>query len=563
MMRREDFLNELIAEGLLSSQQLEQARALVALDDQQPDRPLIRSGLITERKLLAFLAPRLGYHFYDNLAACEVPAEFIARVPIALAREVQQIAIAHDADHFIVACCQPFDLLALDDIASKLGAAVEPVLAPASEIRNLIDSAYARSQELLGRVTLDELVGSGQLLTNAEDLLDIASKAPIVRLVNNLLLRAMKMRASDIHLQPSPEHLLVRFRIDGVLYDIEQLPRQIQDAVVTRVKVIAHMDIAERRLPQDGRASYTVGQGELDLRIASVPTAHGERVVFRLLDKSSRRLTLEQIGIAPTTLAHFRRMIAAPNGILLVTGPTGSGKTTTLYAALAEIDCSAKNILTIEDPIEYHLAGISQVQVATKKGLTFAAGLRSFLRQDPDVMMVGEIRDAETARIAIQAAQTGHLVLSTLHTNNSAGAITRMLDIGAEPYLVASSLIGVVAQRLVRRICELCREPRTEQLPPEILAASGGSVPSLEASSWHGHGCEHCLDTGYWERTGIYELMEVGDAIREAISSRASASTIKQLALACGMTTLRRDGIAKALAGITTIEEVLTVTQPD
>lgn len=557
----DDVLLELERAGLLTPDQRERARRAAGASAESIDQVLIQQGLLAEREVLKFMARFYGYAYLEKLGHLRVPRDYVAKVPIAFARKYQLVSIGKDGGIHRVATCRPLDLHAIDDLAARLGAEVEPVLAAAAEIGALINATYAAeggAASVLDELGLDAVTGASA----SEDLLDVANKAPIIRLVNNLLLRALKMRASDIHLHPFEDKLQVRFRVDGVLYDIEELPKPVQDAVITRVKVLGKMDIAERRLPQDGRASYTLGDGEVDLRISSVPTAHGERIVFRLLDKGAREFTLDKIGIDDKTLTRFRAYVNAPNGIILVTGPTGSGKTTTLYSALSELDTRAKNVITIEDPIEYHLRGVSQVQVSTKKGLTFAAGLRSFLRQDPDVMMVGEIRDPETARIAIQAAQTGHLVFSTLHTNDSAGAVTRMLDIGVEPYLVSSSVICVMAQRLVRLVCAHCRtrytpaDPELLELKIDRASLDGGTLAK-------GAGCEKCMGTGYWDRTGIYELMSVSEEIKSLVAKRASANVIKQQAIREKMRTLRKDGVAKVLKGLTTIGEVLAVTMVD
>ncbi|MHC4713995.1 MAG: GspE/PulE family protein [Planctomycetota bacterium] len=379
--------------------------------------------------------------------------------------------------------------------------------------------------------------------------------------MNLILSRALRQRASDVHLQPYEDRLQVRYRIDGILYDRILIPKSVQDAVISRVKVMAGMDIAEKRLPQDGRASIKVADREVDLRISAVPTEFGERIVLRLLDKGSRLYGLEELGLSGADHRRFKKLIEFSHGIVLVTGPTGSGKTTTLYAALQKLNRTEKNVLTIEDPIEYQLRGVSQMQVGGK-GLTFALGLRHVLRQDPDVIMVGEIRDNETARIAVQAALTGHLVFSTLHTNDASGAITRLLDIGVEPYLVASSVISVMAQRLVRLICPHCREGyRPEE---EALAEIGLTSADLaDGFVYRGTGCAECMDTGYLGRTGLYELLAVDDAVRGGILERQSANAIKADAVRRGLVTLRADGAGKVARGVTTIEEVLRQTQTD
>jgi general secretion pathway protein E len=380
-----------------------------------------------------------------------------------------------------------------------------------------------------------------------------------------LLFQALKLRASDIHLQPFADRLQVRMRVDGVLYDTESIPKKAQDAIISRVKVMGKMDIAERRLPQDGRASIRIGEGDVDVRISTIPIQSGERVVFRILDKTTKVYTLDQIGLAQKDYDTINRYIHYSHGIIFVTGPTGSGKTTTLYGCLDEINAPALNILTIEDPVEYNLAGISQVQVNTKKGLTFARGLRSFLRQDPDVMMVGEVRDNETADIAIRAALTGHLVFSTVHTNDSASTVTRMLDIGVEPYLVSSSILLVVAQRLVRTICPHCKEmvepDKKMNFQLEDLKLSVDQFPGAEMAV--GKGCDECFHSGFAGRTAIYEILPVDSTVQEQIVNKTSASEIKRTAIERGLRTLRMDGVDKLLQHLTTPEEILRVTQLD
>ncbi|MGY8758649.1 MAG: GspE/PulE family protein, partial [Planctomycetota bacterium] len=390
-------------------------------------------------------------------------------------------------------------------------------------------------------------------------------KAPIIKLVNSLIFQALKLRASDVHFQPYTDRMQIRFRIDGILYDMESIPKNAQDAITSRIKVMGQLDIAERRMPQDGRASVRIGDGEVDVRISVVPTAEGERCVMRLLDKSARVYELESIGLDEQNLATLNHYVKFPHGIILVTGPTGSGKTTTLYGSLTAISTGDKNILTIEDPVEYQLDGISQVQVNTKKGLTFSAGLRSFLRQDPDVMMVGEIRDVETAEIAIRAAITGHLVFSTVHTNDAPSTVTRLIDLGLEPYLVSSSLVLVVAQRLVRCLCDSCHEwviPDEHQLAQ--LRAIGINASQLKDGKMAvANGCAECFHSGFSGRTALYELMPMTDTLRELVMDNVSATVLKRAAVEGGMRTLRSDGNLKVIDGITSPDEVLRVTQLD
>jgi general secretion pathway protein E len=451
---------------------------------------------------------------------------------------------------------------------------IEPLFTPPEEVQRMINIAYQQrtgeAQTLLESMDRSEVLSQLESLAGREDLLDVAGRAPVIRLVNLILFEAVKGGASDVHIQPYENRLVVRFRIDGILFDAFDVPKPLQEEVVSRVKVIGKMNIAEKRLPQDGRATVQVGDRRVDLRIASLPGSHGERIVLRLLDKSARLYTLPEIGMDREVLVRFREAIRLEHGLILVTGPTGSGKSTTLYGALQEINTRESNIVTLEDPIEYQIDGISQTQINTKKGLTFAAGLRSVLRQDPDVIMVGEIRDHETAVMAIQSALTGHLVFSTLHTNDAASAVTRLLDLGIEPYLASSSLLAVMAQRLVRKVCPDCAEqrpPTPEELdflkcsphaPREDihLAERDGYTQKLT----HGRGCPNCRETGYRGRVGIFELLMVDDPVRAKIQDRSNASEIRDVALTRGMQLLRDDGVRKILQGNTTVEEVSRVT---
>ncbi|HDN97768.1 MAG TPA: type II secretion system protein GspE [bacterium] len=392
------------------------------------------------------------------------------------------------------------------------------------------------------------------------NLLDLANKAPVIRLVNQIIYRALSMRASDIHLQTLENSFNIRFRIDGVLHDIFQLPKRYQPAIISRIKIISGLNIAEKRIPQDGRTTIKVDGRKIDIRVSIVPTFFGESAVLRLLDQSSFLLEMENLGLLENTYELFNKLIHYDHGIILITGPTGSGKTTTLYSALSRINKREVNIITLEDPVEYNIEGINQIQINPKAGLTFANGLRSILRHDPDIIMVGEIRDLETAEMAIQASLTGHLVFSTLHTNDSASAITRLLDMGIEPYLIASSLIGVMAQRLVRLNCPECSEP--VEIPPSVIQEIIPSGKIEDANFMEGKGCEKCLYTGYYGRTGIFELLVIDENIRKLIMERASSNVIKNYAIEKkGLKTLRMDGIEKAKRGLTTISEVLRVTQ--
>jgi len=559
----------LIASGTIDEKQLDECLEIERETGQTLDRILVKKQLASEEEILRTFGEILGIPFVETLEGIRVPTEFLSTVPVQFSRNYNLVAISRDNGTFRVATCAPLELYPIDDLASLIGAEVEPVLAPRSEIAALINRAYKAKadvvDEALGGLEDADIVGITKQIEESEDLLDMANKAPIIKLVNMLLFQALKMRASDIHIQPMEDLVQIRYRIDGVLYDMEAPPKKVQEAIISRIKVMGKMDIAERRLPQDGRATIRLGGSEVDLRISSVPTNHGERIVLRILDKSARLYELEEIGLTPMNLEIMNRYIYYPNGIIFVTGPTGSGKTTTLYAVLNRINSAEKNIITIEDPIEYHLNGISQIQVSTKKGLTFAAGLRSLLRQDPDVMMVGEVRDVETARIAIQAALTGHLVFSTLHTNDAAGAVTRMLDIGIEPYLVSSSVVLVIAQRLVRLICPHCREDIGPSAADIRKLQEVGVEPDRlpDGKIARGRGCDNCMNTGFIDRTGIYEILPIDDAVRRQIMDREGSTTIKRGSVERGYKTLRMDGVEKILTKQTTVDEVLKVTQTD
>jgi general secretion pathway protein E len=553
----------------LTRDQLEECRGVSAVSGDSIDRVILAKDFMEETTLLQIYAKHLGYEFRKSLDGTKVPTEFVEGVPVHFARNYNLVALESGDGVLKVATCTPLDPHPMDDLAAMIGSEVDAVLAPRQEITALIARAYRHKadgvDEALDAVSEDGDIGSlAAEIDDSEDVLDVSNKAPIIKLVNTILFQALKLRSSDVHFQPYPDRMQVRFRIDGILYDMDAIPKRVQDAIVSRVKVMGKMDIAERRLPQDGRATIRIGDGEVDVRISSVPTSTGERIVMRLLDKTAKLYRLNEIGLEEKNLEMIRDYLDYNHGIVLVTGPTGSGKTTTLYASMAEIDTTKKNILTIEDPVEYAIGGISQVQVNQKKGLTFASGLRSFLRQDPDVMMVGEIRDLETAEVAIRAALTGHLVFSTVHTNDSASTITRMVDQGVEPYLVASSIVLIIAQRLVRTICPHCKtvvpiddewaaKLRKVDMTPDEL---GGQIA-------FGPGCDECFQSGYAGRTAIYEFLPVNERIRTMVMEGAGASEIKREQVSEGFQTLRADGRKKILQGITTPDEVLRVTQLD
>jgi general secretion pathway protein E len=511
------------------------------------------------------LSEALGVPLATNLQDRSPSREFMDRIPIAFARAHKVLGLAVEDGILPVVIADTAGLAQVEIVSRLLNRPTRPLLASGDQIVSAVNCGY-QQQAGAARTMIDGLDRSRVLtdlaeMSGREDLLDVASRAPVIRLVNLLLFEAVQGGASDVHVQPYEGKLVARMRIDGVLYDAFDLPKTLQEEIISRVKVMGRMNIAEKRLPQDGRATVEVGDRSIDLRIATLPTSFGERVVIRLLDKSARLYTLQELGMSPQTLDRFRQVIQAEHGLILVTGPTGSGKSTTLYAVLQQLDHTEKNVLTLEDPIEFRLKGISQTQVSDRKGMTFASGLRSVLRQDPDVIMVGEIRDHETATMAIQSSLTGHEVFSTLHTNDAPSAITRLLDLGIEPYLLSSSIVGVLAQRLVRRVCASCAKSRAPN--PGELGSLGleGAAPWASATGLRrGAGCPVCRGTGYRGRLGLFELLVVEDAVRERIQSRANAAEIKATAERSGMQNLRADGIAKALAGLTTPEEVARVT---
>ena len=533
-------------------------------DNRRVDQILLSAPNFTEDVILRLFAEAFGMQFIDEIDAGNVPEVFIESIPAPYAQHHSVIGLNGADDSVMVVTSNPLDATVVDNVSKMLHKPVETALSTRAAITAAIDVAYEQKNTVIEEVAeeldsqnIDQLADE---MAGSEDLLDVVNRPPVIRLVNDILFRALQMRASDIHIHPFETKIVVRYRIDGILYDTLTLNRNVLSLVISRIKVMAGMDIAERRMPQDGRCSVRIGQREIDLRVSSVPTSYGERAVLRILDKSSGILTLEQLGFWEEDRKLFDKMINRSHGVIFVTGPTGSGKSTTLYACLNRIDSTVKNIMTVEDPIEYQLGGISQMQVAPKKGMNFVNALRHILRQDPDVIMVGEVRDDETAAMAIQSSLTGHLVFSTLHTNDAAGAVSRLLDFGVEPYLVSSSLICVLAQRLVRRICPDCKQAYE---PPAHELRDMGIMDDQKATFYVGAGCAKCFDTGYRGRTGIYEMMVINDEIRDMVYSRQSAGVIKKKALEYGMQTLRMDGARKVQAGVTTIAEILRVTQSD
>jgi len=527
---------------------------------------LMERKAVSEADLLEGLGVQFGLPVWASLPTDNIKTDFPRQIPIQFLKKYRMVPVFKDQKAFL-AVNDPLAFQPLDDLRLALGRnGVETVLALQSAILSAINLAYDMSSDSAEQVIegMHEDEDGTLLMSEIEDtgdLLDETSDAPIIRLVNLMLSQAVKARASDIHIEPYQNTFKIRYRVDGILYDKLTPPKRIQSTLVSRVKIMAKMNIAEKRLPQDGRIEIRIADKNVDIRVSTIPTAFGERVVLRLLDKSTVLLKLTDIGMSEDKLKVFdRQLIRAPHGIMLVTGPTGSGKTTTLYGALSTINTPEINIITIEDPVEYQIDGIAQIQVNPKINLTFAKGLRSIVRQDPDVILVGEIRDMETAEIAIQSALTGHLVFSTLHTNDSASAVTRLIDMGTEPFLVTSSVIAILAQRLVRVICKNCREAYTPD--KESLASIGISPEALNGEDiYRGKGCPACLQTGYRGRTGIFEFMIMDDAVKSLILKTSDSNAIKREAVESGMLTIRQDGAQKVLNGITTIEEVFRVTQ--
>jgi general secretion pathway protein E len=557
-------LGQILARDLvITAEVLEEALARATRERLRLGEALVAMGAATPTDVLRALATQQQMAF---LSADELPSTppVLKELSPKYLRQYVACPVAVEGATVTIATAEPTNPQLLDDLQQTLGLSVKLCVAPAPAILEAIERAYGANTALQKIVEGMGAAGSDGHAEPEEDvnhLRDLAFEAPVVRLVNLLIDGALAADASDIHIEPFEDSLRVRYRIDGLLYDQEAPPRRLQAALTSRIKIMAELNIAERRLPQDGRIRVT-GQGgrRVDIRVSTVPTIHGESIVMRLLDRSSVFLPFDRLGFAARTAAAFDALIRRPHGILLVTGPTGSGKTTTLYAALDKINRPDLKILTVEDPVEYQLKGVNQIPVRPKIGLSFAAGLRHIVRQDPDVIMVGEIRDLETAEIAIQSALTGHLVFSTLHTNDAPGAVTRLQDLGCEPYLVSSVLSGVLAQRLVRRICQTCRAPAHPD-PAELLAIGVTDAAGVEL--FRGKGCDECRGTGYRGRVGIYELFRITDESRSLIVRRAPAGEIRHHAVEQGMATLRDDAWAKACAGLTTVDEILRVTQED
>ncbi len=548
----------------LSNESLEEA---LRIQEEKGDRIgeiLVRQKAISDSDLLKALSIQFNLPFSSTLPIEDLNTEFTAKVPIQFLKKYKMVPVVVPNGAFI-ATNDPLLFQPLDDLRLLLGLdGIKVVLTPYSAILSTINFAYDMSSDSAEQVIQDMHEEDTDLIISeieeTGDLLEDTSDAPIIKLVNLMLSQAVKARASDIHIEPAQNRIKIRYRVDGVLYDRLSPPKHIQSTLTSRIKIMAKMNIAEKRLPQDGRIEIRIADKNIDIRVSTIPTSFGERVVMRLLDKTNVLLKVSDLGMPENRLKEFDDLIRSAHGIILVTGPTGSGKTTTLYAALSTINRSDINIITIEDPVEYQIEGIGQIQVNPKIELTFAKGLRSIVRQDPDVILVGEIRDLETAEIAIQSALTGHLVFSTLHTNDASSAVTRLIDMGIESFLVTSSVLAILAQRLVRTICADCREEYTPD--KESLQSIGIDPDMVEGRKFYrGKGCPSCLNTGYMGRTGIFELMMLDDRVKNLILKTSDANAIKRRAVEQGMVTLRQDGAQKVLNGITTIEEIFRVTQ--
>jgi general secretion pathway protein E len=563
---REPLGEILIREGSITRDQLQRALVRQREIGKRLGETLVELEYVSEDDVVKALARQFARPYLSIASLSITPVSIRARLSSKYLREHKVFPIELKDGVLAVAMSDLTDPFTLDDLRLSTGCTITVSLAKEREILEAIDQYYGDGQTTIEKIVKgygeEEGGASGEDREDIDHLRDLASEAPVIQLVNLLITRAVEARASDIHIEPFEDTLRIRYRVDGVLLDHESPPKRLQRAVISRVKIMAKMNIAERRLPQDGRIRLQLLGKDLDLRVSTVPTLYGESVVMRILDRSSLLVSLGELGMPDDVRVQFQRLIRKPHGMLLVTGPTGSGKTTTLYTALNEINSADKKIITIEDPVEYQLRGVNQIHVKSKIGLTFANGLRSIVRQDPDVIMVGEIRDAETADIAIHSALTGHLVFSTLHTNDAPGAITRLLDMGIENYLVSSVLVAVLAQRLVRVICHECKEPY--QLDPAAVRRMGiKALVDGPLQVFRGKGCAACNFTGYHGRKGIYEFLLIGEEIQRLIVEKADANAIRQKALALGMKSLWEDGWQKVEQGMTTLEDLLRVSKEE
>ncbi len=566
---RKSFGDGLIGSGVITADQFKKASQEQKQRGERLEQTLIRLGYANDELIFQCLADYFNLPYVD-LDTYLIDEKVVKIIPEEMARRHTLIPLFKIGSTLTVAMTNPLNLLALDEVRNKIKTDVEIVIGNEKKIKKAIEQHYATSGTTLEN-TLQQFIkgnglGSAEQPPDYKKTYDLAGKdlppgsvadAPTARALDLIMIQAIRDRASDIHFEPDEKALGIRFRIDGFLYESLKLPKQIHPALTSRIKILAEMDIAETRLPQDGNFNVKLEKRSFEIRVSTFPTIYGENVVLRILDQTSPLLRLDDLGFSEGVLNHFKQFVRKSGGIILVTGPTGSGKTTTLYAALNMINCKEKNIITIEDPVEYRLAMIRQTQINPKAGVNFATGLRSILRQDPDIIMIGEIRDLETSEIAMQSALTGHLVLSTLHTNDSSEAISRLMDIGVEPYLISSSVTGVLAQRLVRTICPNCRVPY--QADPKVMIDLGEEVSKLKGpiTLYRGAGCKHCKQSGYHGRSGIFEFLMVNDEIKNLISEKASTQTIREVAKKkAGLIPLRVDGLKKVLKGMTTLDEV-------
>ena len=560
--KRDNFAQELLKRNIVTKEQLDRALDECRTKGISLEKVLLMQGAIKQEQVSALQADIMGVPFV-NLREYLIEPTVIDLVPEDVARKLKVMPLFTIGDTLTVSMADPRDIFAIDELRRRTGfKSIDTVLSSEDDILYAINHTYGSGgdiQDAVNDITVSD-AGVGTEEEEVKVLEQLAEEAPVIKVVNLLILQAIRERASDIHIEPDEKKVSVRLRVDGALREVTPFPKDHQGAIISRIKILSKMDIAEKRKPQDGRIQIKIESRDIDLRVSTYPTLYGENVVIRILDRASALLGLAQLGFSEDELKRFDKIIRRPYGIILVTGPTGSGKTTTLYAALNTINSTEKNIITIEDPIEYQIPLIRQSQINPKAGLTFATGLRSILRQDPDIIMVGEIRDVETAEIAIHSALTGHLVLSTLHTNDAPGALTRLEDMGVEPFLITSSVIGILAQRLVRVLCDKCKE----SYKPSHEMLEGLHISAHEKLTFYKpRGCKYCENAGYKGRIGIFELLEVSEEAKKLVLGKASSGEIKELARREGMRTLWEDGLAKAKQGITSVEEVLKVTKEE
>ncbi len=552
----------LVERGKLDQANLDRALRLQGESGERLGALLVTLGLCAQRDVAEALASQLALPLVDPNGYPEFPI-LEERVSARFLREARALPVREDEDELGLAMADPTDAYTIGAFEMVTGRTVRPMVAIPTELEAALERLYGAGKSAQSQLLGDVEARPDELAFDADvqHLKDLASEAPVIRLVSLLITNALETRASDIHIEPFENRLIVRYRIDGVLHEVESPPKRLSAAVISRVKIMANLDIAERRLPQDGRIRLRIQGKEIDLRVSTLPTMHGESVVMRILDKGGVALDFQKLGFEPDTLKQFLDVLLQPHGVLLVTGPTGSGKTTTLYTALDRLNQPDVKILTVEDPVEYQMSGINQIQVKPQIDLTFANALRSIVRQDPDVIMIGEIRDLETAQIAVQSALTGHLVLSTVHTNDAPSTVNRLLDMGVEDYLLTSTVIGILAQRLVRKLCAHCKESYVAL--PELVDQMRlrKYSPDAEIALWHAKGCSHCGNTGFTGRLCILEMMPMTDTLRSLVMKHVIASDLRAEAIRGGMVTMYEDGMRKALAGVTTFEEVLRATR--